>query len=101
MKLVKIKSKQKDITVKSNGDPAFQLHFQEQPLEVMESIAKKLVQSDNFEIVGEGKEVEEKEVSIEALDDKSKERVKDFVEDLKDDGKRNRSNKKKKEGENK
>jgi len=57
--------------------------------EQIEKVEKNWLDEKLVELIGE--EVKEKPLSV-----KNKSRIKDFVEDIMDDGKRNRSNRKKK-----
>ena len=67
--------------------------------ELKQIVEEKKGKKDLETLEDEPVEEEEKEmVDVSDLDEKSKERVEDLKEDLKDDGKRNHSHKKKKRG---
>ena len=125
--LIYIKSKQQGVSLKHNGVPNFQIEIGSDPVAVIRHVAEFLVLDKPNMISAcdeKGKDIKidfkimnkeeffaekqkvldklnfEKKVAAEPkLSEESKARVKDFAEDLADDGKRNRSNKKKKESE--
>lgn len=70
------------------------LHLDHELKEIVEEEAAEEPVEEEAEVEEEKKEV----VDVSDLDEKSKARVEDLKEDLKDDGKRNHSHKKKKRG---
>lgn len=123
MEIVKIMSKQKGVKLRKFGKELnFEILIEDKPVEVMQNVAEfllldkpnmiyavddkgkeivydKFVTIDKEKFLAERQKVrdrlEKQTETKKPLSEKSKERIKDFTEDLRDDGKRNRSIKKK------